>query len=90
MKSRTIFIFYSLVASILKYSSTSSIEVSSFSFVTPGALFLAGSLQGSEGSPLSGFRFKKGNTGFVSPRGTIMYGTQYEILICDNGTFFLF
>ena len=81
---------FSLAASILKYSSTSSTEVSSFFFVTPGALFLAGSLQGSEGPSLSGFGFKKGSTGFVSPGGTIMYGTQSEILICGNGTFFLF
>ena len=80
---------FSLVASILKYSSTSSTGVSSFFFVTPGALFLAGSLQGSEGPSLSGFGFKKGSIGFVSLGGTIVYGTQSEILICGNDTFFL-
>ena len=88
-----IFLFiaaFSLAASILKYSSTSSTEVSSFFFFTPGALFLTGSLQGSESPSLAGFGFKKGNTRFVSPRGTIVYGTQFEILICGNGTFFLF
>ena len=80
----------SLAASILKYSSTSSVGVSSFFFVTPGALFVACSLQGSKGPSLSGFGFKKGSTRFVSPGGTTVYGTQSEILICGNGTFFLF
>ena len=73
---------FSLAASILKYSSTSSTKVSSFFFFIPRALFLTGSLQGSEGPSLVGFRFKKGNTGFVYPGGTIVYGTQSEILIC--------
>ena len=81
---------FSLPASNLKYSSTSSTGVSSFFFVTPGALFLASSLQGSEGPSLFGFRFKKGSTGFVSPKRTIVYGTQSKIPICGNGTFFLF
>ena len=75
---------FSLAASILMYSSTSSTGVSSFFFVTPGALFLVGSLQGSEGPSLSGFGFKKGSTGFVSPGGTTVYGTQSEILICSR------
>ena len=88
MEEQDNFHFLPLAASILKYSSTSSTWVSSFFFVTPRALFLAGSLQGLEGPFLSGFRFKKGSTGFVSPRGTIVYGTQYEILICGNGIFF--
>ena len=35
---------FSLAVSILKYSSTSYTRVSSFFFVTLGALFLAGSL----------------------------------------------
>ena len=81
---------FSLAASILKYSYTSSTVASSFFFFTPGALFLTGSLQGSEGLSLAGFGFKKGSTGFVSSRGTIVYGTQFEILICGNGTFSLF
>ena len=57
---------FSLATSILK-SSTSSTRVSSFFFVTLGALFLAVSLQGSEGPSLSGFGFKKGSTEFVYP-----------------------
>ena len=73
---------FSLAASILKYSSTSSTKVSSFFFFIPRALFLTGSLQGSEGPSLVGFGFKNGNTGFVYPGGTIVYGTQSEILIC--------
>ena len=81
---------FSLVASILKHSSTSSTRVSSFFFFTPGTLFLTSSLQGSEGPFLFGFGFKKGSIGFVSPKGTIVYGTQSEILICGNDTFFLF
>ena len=81
---------FSLVASILKYSSNSSTGVSSFFLFTPGALFLTSSLQGSKGPSLSGFGFKKGSTGFVSHGGTIVYSTQSEILICGNGTFFLF
>ena len=78
---------FSLAASILKYSSTSSTGVSSF--FTPGALFLAGSLQGSKGPSLFGFGFKKGSIRFVSLGGTTVYGTQSEILICGNDTFFL-
>ena len=81
---------FSLAASILKYSSNSSTGVSYFFFFTLGALFLTSSLQGSKGPSLSGFEFKKGSTGFVSPGGTNVYGTQFEILICGNGTFFLF
>ena len=81
---------FSLAASILKYFSTSSTGVSSFFFFTLGALFLIGSLRGLEGPSLAGFGFKKGNTGFVSPGGTIVYDTQFEILICGNDTFFLF
>ena len=81
---------FSLAASILKCSSTSSIGVSSFFLFTSRALFLTGSLQGSKGPSLAGFGFKKGSTGFVSPVGTIMYDTQSEILICGNVTFFLF
>ena len=57
----------------------------------PGFIYLFFvSLQGAEGLFISGFGFKNGNTGFVSPRGTIVYGTQFEILICANGIFFLF
>ena len=70
MESKTLYIFYSLAASIFKYSLTSSTGVNSFFSVTPEALFLVGSLQGSEGRSLSGFGFKKGSVGFVSPRGT--------------------
>ena len=81
---------FSLAASILKYSSTSSIGVNSFFFFTLGVLFLTCSLQGSKGPSLDGFGFKKGSTRFVSPGGTIVYGTQSKILICGNGTFFLF
>ena len=80
----------SFAASILRYSSTSSTGVSSFFFNVLGVLFLAVSLQGSKGLFTYGFGFKKGSTRFVSPGGTIVYGTQYEILICGNGTFFLF
>ena len=50
-----------------------------------GVLFLVFSLQGSKGLFIYGFGFKKGSTG-----GTIMYGTQSEILIYGNDTFFLF
>ena len=39
---------------------------------------------------ISGFGFKNGSTGFISPGGTIMYGTQFKILICGNDTLFLF
>ena len=81
---------FSFATSILNYSSTSSIGVSSFFIVTPGVLFLASSLQGLEGPFIYGFRFKKGSTGFVSLRGTTVYGTQSKILICGNGTFVLF
>ena len=81
--------FLSFVVSILRYSSTSSIGVSSFFFDVLGVLFLVVSLQGSKGLFIFGFWLKKGSTGFVSPGGT-MYGTQSEILICGNDTFFLF
>ena len=80
----------SFAASILRYSSTSSTGVSSFFPDVLGVLFLAVSLQGVEGPFISGFGFKKGSIGFISPRGTIVYGTQSEILIYGNGTFFLF
>ena len=57
----------SFAASILRYSSTSSIRVSSLFFDVLGVLFLVVSLQGSEGLFTYGFGFKKGSTGFVSP-----------------------
>ena len=44
MESKTLFIFYSLAASIFKYSSTSSTRVNSFFYVTLGVLFLVGYL----------------------------------------------
>ena len=78
----------SFVASILRYSSTSSTRVSSFFLDVLGVLFLAVSLQGAKGPFISGFGFKKGSTGFISPGETIVYGTQSEILICGNVTFF--
>ena len=80
----------SFAASILRYSSTSSTGVSSFFPNVLGVLFLALSLQGTEGPFISGFGFKKISTGFFSHGGTIVYGTQSEILICGNGTFFVF
>ena len=80
----------SFAASILRYSSTSSTGVSSFFFDVLGVLFFAVSLQGLEGLFTFGFGFKKGSTGFVSLGGTTVYGTQSEILIYGNGTFFLF
>ena len=58
---------FSLVASILKYSSTSSTRVNSFFSVAPGALFLVGSLQGLEGTSSSGFGLENGIGGFVTP-----------------------
>ena len=64
--------------------------MSSFFLDVLGVLFFAVSLQGAEGPFIYGFRFKKGSTGFVSSGGTIVYGTQSEILISCNGTFFLF
>ena len=78
------------IASILRYSSTSSTRVSSFFFDVLRVLFFAVSLQGSKGLFTFGFGFKKGSTRFVSPGGTTVYGTQSEIIICSNGTFFLF
>ena len=81
---------FSLEASILKYSSTSSTGVSSFFLVPLEVLFWVGALQGFEGPSLSGFGLKNGSIGFVSLRGTTVYGTQSEILIYGNGTFFLF
>ena len=58
---------FSLAASILKYSSTSSIGVSSFFPVALGVLFWVGSLQGSKGLSSSGFGLEKGIGGFVTP-----------------------
>ena len=46
---------FSLAASILKYSSTSSTGVSSFFLVALGVLFWGGALQGSEGLSSSVF-----------------------------------
>ena len=46
---------FSLAASILKYSSTSSTGVSSFFLVALGVLFWGGDLQGSEGLSSSVF-----------------------------------
>ena len=77
----------SFAASILRYSSTSSTGVSSFFFDVLGVLFFIVSLQGSKGLFTYGFGFKKGSTGFVSPGGTAVYGTQYENLIYGNDTF---
>ena len=56
---------FSLAASILKYSSTSSIRVNYFFFVAPRALFLAGSLQGSEGPSSSEFGLENGFVGLL-------------------------
>ena len=81
---------FSFAASILRYSSTSSTGVSYFFVHVLGVLFLVVSLHGAEGPFIYGFGFKKGSTGIVSPGGTIVYGTISEILICGNGTFFLF
>ena len=69
MEEMTMFIFYtfSLIASILKYSSTSSIWVDSFFLVASVALFLACSLQGLEGPSSSGFGLENGIGGFVTP-----------------------
>ena len=64
----------SFAASIIRYSSTSSIGVSSFFFDVLGVLFLAVSLQGSKGLFIYEFGFKKGIIGFVSPGGPIVYG----------------
>ena len=46
---------FSLVSSILKYSSTSSTVISSFFLVSLGVLFWAGALQGFKGPSSSGF-----------------------------------
>ena len=81
---------FSFATSILRYSSTFSTRVSFFFLDVLGVYFLVVSLQGAEGPFISRFGFKKGTTGFVSPGGTIVYGTQSEILICGNDTFFLF
>ena len=81
---------FSFDASILRYSSTSSTEVSSFFLDVLGVLFLVVSLQGAKGPFISGFGFKNGSTGFVSSGGIIVYGTQSEIIIYGNGTYFLF
>ena len=58
---------FSLVASILKYSSTSFTEVSSFFSVALGVLFGTSALQGSEDLSSSGFGLEKGIGGFVTP-----------------------
>ena len=58
---------FSLAASILKYSSTSSTEVSSFFSIASGALFLVGALQGLEGPSSCGFGLENGIGGFVTP-----------------------
>ena len=77
MEEQGMFIFYSLkpfslVASILKYSSTSSTRVSYFFSVALGFLFWVGALQGSEGLSSSGFGLENGIGWFVTPRGTIV------------------
>ena len=58
---------FSLAASILKYSSTSSTGVSSFFLVSLGVLFWAGALQGLEGLSSSGIGLENGIGGFVTP-----------------------
>ena len=58
---------FSLVASILKYSSTSSTWVSSFFLVSLGVLFWTGALQGLEGPSSCGFGLENGIGGFVTP-----------------------
>ena len=58
---------FSLAASILKYSSTSSIGVHSFFPVALGVLFWVGALQGLEGLSSSGFGLENGVGGFVTP-----------------------
>ena len=58
---------FSLDASTLKYSSTSSTRVSSFFPVALGVLFWVGALQGSEGIFSSGSGFENGIGGFVTP-----------------------
>ena len=72
MEDKTIvhFLFlsaFSLAASILKYYSTSSIGVSSFSPYVLGILFLAISLHGLEGPSSSGSGLEKGIGGSVTP-----------------------
>ena len=58
----------SMAASILKYSSTFSIWVSSFFFsIALGVLFWVGVLQGSEGLSSSGSGLENGIGGFVTP-----------------------
>ena len=61
---------FSLVTSILKYSSIFSTGVNSFFPVALGVLFWAGALQGSEGFSTYGFGLENGIGGFVIPRGT--------------------
>ena len=58
---------FSLAASILKYSSTSSTGVSSFFPVALGILFWAGALQGLESLSSSRFGSENGISGFVTP-----------------------
>ena len=60
---------FSLVASILKYSSTSSTGVSSFFYflVLLGVLFWVGGLQGLEGPSSSGIGLENGIGEFVTP-----------------------
>ena len=58
---------FSLVASILKYSSTSSTGVSSFFLISLGVLFWAGALQGLEGLSSPGIGLENGIGGFVTP-----------------------
>ena len=60
MESKTMFIFYSLATSILKYSSTSSTGVSSFFLVSLGVLFWAGALQDLEGPSSFGYGLENG------------------------------
>ena len=62
-----LFAAFSLAASNLKYSPTSSTGVSSFFLVSLGVLFWAGALQGSEGPSSSGIGLENGIGGFVTP-----------------------
>ena len=67
MESKTMFIFYSLAASILKYPSTSSTMVSYFFLVSLGVFFWVGVLQDLECPSSSGSGLEKGIGGFVTP-----------------------
>ena len=58
---------FSLAASILKYSSTSSTGVSSFFLVSLGVFFWVGALQDLEGQSSSGSGLENGIGGFVTP-----------------------